>query len=261
MQVVVLEDLDLPQLAPYKTLRANRMEADGGFIADSPRVVSQLLKSGLRFKSLLCTPEYFEAMRHAIEAAGVPTVYLGERSLLSTIVGHKIHHHVMAHCIAPPEVPLEAMPDRIVMPLRLNNLENIGAIARNAAALEVGGMVAPRSGPHPYGRRAIRVSTGHVTRLAIHLYDDLFTTMARLQSLGYTLIAAEKHPDAVPLSRFSAPEKWALILGNEEEGVPPEVVERSDAVVAVEMAERVASFNVATAAALVMYRLRYGDGL
>ncbi|WP_201353444.1 TrmH family RNA methyltransferase [Hydrogenimonas urashimensis] len=259
MKIHHLETLDLPELALYRTLRSNRFDKKGGFVADSPRVVEQLLESGLEFCSLLCTPDYFEKERSRIEAAGVPVVYLAERGLLEKIVGHKIHHNVMAHAIRPDNIALRELPDRIVMLSRLNNMENVGAIARNAAALGVGGYVVPAAGPHPYGRRAIRVSTGHVTRLRIHCYDDAIATMERLRDLGYTLLAAETSANATPLSQYASPPlRWVLILGNEEEGVPSAMLERCDALLRIEMEPDVRSFNVATAGAIVMYRLRYG---
>lgn len=261
MEIISLETIDLPELAPYRTLRGNLFDRDGSFVADSPRVVGLLLESALQFKSLLCTPEYFDRERERIEAAGVPTVYLGEREVLEGIVGHSVHHNVMAHLIRPENVPLEELPDRAVVLTRLNNLENVGAIARSAAALGIGGYVVPEAGPHPYGRRSIRVSTGHVTKLKVHLYEAILPTLERLRELGYTLIAAEAAPGAKPLSRYTPPTgNWALILGNEEEGVPPEVLEACDAVVKIEMEPGVASFNVATAGAIIMHWLRYGVG-
>jgi len=256
MEIIHIDSIDLPELAPYRRLRGNLFDRDGSFVADSPRVVGQLLASGLEFKSLLCTPEFFEAERGRIEAAGVPRVYLGDRELLGRIVGHRIHHSVMAHLLRPPSVPIEELPDRVVLLCRLNNMENVGAIARSMAALGVGGYAVPAAGPHPYGRRAIRVSTGHVTRLRVHLYEDILQTIEALKTRGYTILAAEAAPQAVDLADYGpVPGKWALILGNEEEGVAPEVLERCDAVLRIEMEPGIKSFNVATAAAIVMYRL------
>ena len=260
MEIVELESLDLPELAPYRTLRGNLFERDGSFVADSPRVVGQLLESGLEFRSLLCTPEYLARERERIEAAGVPKVYLGDRELLSQVVGHSVHHNVMAHLKRPVNVPLPELPERVLMLTRLNNLENVGAIARSAAALGVGGYAVPKSGPHPYGRRAIRVSTGHVTRLAVHLYEDPLETIRAFKARGYRILAAEVTEEAIPLAEFSpVPERWVLILGNEEEGVSEEILKEADTVLRIEMEPDVRSFNVATAAAILMYRLRIGS--
>ncbi|WP_292663520.1 RNA methyltransferase [Nitratifractor sp.] len=257
-EIVPVTTVDLPELLPYRTLRGNLFDRDGSFVADSPRVVGQLLESGLRFKSLLCTREYLEQERGRITAAGVPRVFVGERKVLETIVGHRIHHNVMAHLLRPEDVPLEELPDRIVMLTRLNNMENVGAIARSAAALGVGGYVVPMDGPHPYGRRAIRVSTGHVTRLKVHRYTDAKSTLMELRSRGYRILAAEVTQEAIPLAQFGpVPERWALVLGNEEHGVSEELLSLCDATLRIEMDPGIKSFNVAMAASIILYHLHY----
>ena len=255
MIVEQIDTLDIPALHPYRTLRGSTFGKDGSFVADSERVVTMLLSSGVEFISLLCTPRFFTHNRSLIEIAGVPRVFLGEKALLQEIVGHKIHHGVMAHALRPPNVALEQMPGRVLMLSGLSNMENVGAIARSAAALGVGGYAVPAAGPHPYGRRAIRVSTGHVTRPDVHTYEDIMETINGFKRLGYTVIAAEAAKDAVGLSDIDIlPEKWVILMGNEEEGVPDDVMKECDRVVSIEMEPGVRSLNVAAAASILMYR-------
>ena len=255
MTLTPIQTLDLPQLQVYRTLRGNLFDQDESFIADSPRVVLMLLERGIVPKSILATRKFYEENRATIEryAAGA-TLYVGEREVLGEIVGRNVHHHVMMHAHRPANVPLEELGDRIVMLERLNNMENVGAIARSAAALGLDGYAVPRNGPHPYGRRAVRVSTGHVSRLDVHLYDDPVTTIHSLQARGYRVYAAEVTERSIPLSQLrDIPQKWVIVLGNEEEGVSPEVVAACDATVQIEMDPEVKSFNVAVAGAIVMH--------
>jgi tRNA G18 (ribose-2'-O)-methylase SpoU len=255
MNLTSIETLDLPELQVYRTLRGNLFDRDNSFIADSPRVVLMLLKRGIVPKSILATEQFYEENREAIERyAGGAILYVGTKELLGAIVGRNIHHHVMMHSHRPANVPLEELGDRIVMLERLNNMENIGAIARSAAALGLDGYVVPRSGPHPYGRRAVRVSTGHVSRLDVHLYDDSVETIRALQARGYWVYVAEVTERSIPLSQLrDIPQKWVIVLGNEEEGVSPEVVAACDAMVQIEMDLEVKSFNVSVAGAIVMH--------
>ena len=257
MTLAPISTLDLPALQPYRTLRGNLFDCDGSFIADSPRVVLMLLERGIRPKSLLATQAFYEANRETIERhAGDVPLYVGDKDMLGQIVGRNVHHHVMMHAYRPESVPLDQLGDRIVLTERLSNMENVGAIARSAAALGITGYAVPQRGPHPYGRRAVRVSTGHVSRLAVHLYEDMTETITQLKALGYHIYAAEATPDAVPLSALTnVPEKWVLIVGNEEEGVAEETLSVSDTIVRIEMEPEVKSFNVAIAASIVMHWL------
>jgi tRNA G18 (ribose-2'-O)-methylase SpoU len=255
MDLVKIDNLELPQLQPYRTLRGNIFDRDNSFIADSPRVVLMLLERGIVPKSILATEQFYEENKETIERH-VPdaTLYVATKEVLGQIVGRNVHHHVMMHAIRPESVPLEKLGDHIVMTERLSNMENVGAIARSAAALGLDGYVVPTHGPHPYGRRAVRVSTGHVSRLAVHLYDDPLKTIRTLQARGYRVYASEVTEDSVPLPQLrNIPDKWVIILGNEEEGVSPEVLAVCDATVQIEMDSEIKSFNVAIAASIVMH--------
>jgi len=254
MNLIEIENLELPELQIYRKMRGNAFDVDNSFVADSPKVVNMLLESDIVIHSLLATKSYYEMHRSLIEQRDIPRLFVGEKALIETIVGHTMHHNVMMHGRRPENVPLEEMGDRIIMLDALSNMENVGAIARSAAALGVDSMLLPVAAPHPYGRRAIRVSMGYVSKLKIHRCDDVMRAIARLKLLGYTLYGAEAHEDAVALSSVdTVPDKWVVIVGNEEQGLPAEIMAACDHIVRIEMAPEVKSFNVSIAASIVMH--------
>ena len=254
MNLIEIENLELPELQIYRKLRGNAFDADNSFIADSPKVVNMLLEGDIHVNSILATNTYYEENKALIERSEIPKCYVGEKQLLETIVGHKMHHNVMMHGKRPENVPLAQMGDRIIMLDALSNMENVGAIARSAAALGVDSMMMPVAAPHPYGRRAIRVSMGYVSRLKIHRFDDLTESIASLKRLGYTIYGAEADESAVSLSTLdTVPDKWVVIMGNEEAGLSSEILRQCDHTVQIEMASGVKSFNVSIAASIVMH--------
>jgi len=254
MNLIEIKNLELPELQIYRKLRGNAFDADNSFIADSPKVVNMLLEGDIMVNSILATREYYTENRVLIERSEIPKCYVGERQLLETIVGHKMHHNVMMHGRRPENVPLEKMGDRIMMLDALSNMENVGAIARSAAALGVDSMMMPVAAPHPYGRRAIRVSMGYVSRLHIHRFDDLQLSISKLKALGYTIYGAEADKSAVALSTLdTVPDKWVVIMGNEEAGLSSEILRQCDHAVQIEMASGVKSFNVSIAASIIMH--------
>ena len=254
MQLIEIENLDLPALQIYRKLRGNAFDADNSFIADSPKVVTMLLESDIAVNSILATREYYTQNQHLIAARDDIKCFVGEKSLLESIVGHKLHHGVMLHGKRPDNVLLEDLGDHIILLDRLSNMENVGAIARSAAALGVDSMMLSEAAPHPYGRRSIRVSMGYVTKLRIHRFDSLSERISELKTLGYTIYAAEASSEAIPLSTLDTiPDKWVVIVGNEEAGLSKEILALCDHVVQIEMAEEVKSFNVAIAASIVMH--------
>ena len=258
MQLIPVCDLTLPELLPFQRLRDNAFGDDNSFIADSPKVVNLLLESDIEVRSILATRSYYDDHEELIVRKGIPRLYVADKKTLEGIVGHTIHHNVMMHGIRPAPAPLDRMGHHIIMLDEITSTQNIGAIARSAAALGVDSYLLPSQGPHPYGRRALRVSMGYVSRLTYHIYDDIFATLSALRADGYTIFAAEIAEASMPLQRVDVPEKWVLLMGHEGKGISKEVLKACDVTVAIEMAPGVKSFNVAVAASIMMYRFKNG---
>jgi tRNA G18 (ribose-2'-O)-methylase SpoU len=256
MKLIPVDDLELPELQIYRTLRDNLTTKDNSFIADSPKVVTMLLQKPLEVKSILATESYYRANEAILKKKAIPALYVAPRAVMETIVGHRIHHNVMMHGIRPPQKALETLASPIIMLDELSKTENVGAIARSAAALGIRSFVVPSYGPHPYGRRALRVSMGHIAKLDLHIYDDLPATLSTLKSQGYRIYAAEVTPDATPLWKLNVEGKWVLLMGHEHKGLDPEILKLCDETVAIEMEPGIKSFNVAIAASIMMYRMK-----
>ena len=258
MNLIPVTTLDTPELSLYREMRDNVADSIGSFIADSPKVVNMLLKSGLEVRSLLATQRYYDEYAGLISQKEIPALYVADKKMMESIVGHTLHHNVMMHGTRPAETPLNEFGSQIIMLDNITSTENIGAIARSAAALGVDSYLLPRQGPHPYGRRALRVSMGYTSHLDYHLYDDIFVTLSRLKTMGYRIFAAEVTPDAVALTDVNVPEKWVLLMGHEGKGISTEVLAECDVTVMIEMEEGVRSFNVGVAASIMMYRFKNG---
>jgi len=254
MHFIRVEKIDAAELQIYQQLRDQAFRADNSFIADSPKVVNLVLQSDLQVKSILATPEYYETFKDLLETKEIPKCYVATKTQMEQIVGHKVHHNCMMHGIRPQDTLLEALGNHIIMLDEISSSENIGSIARSAAALGVDSYLLPEQGPHPYNRRALRVSMGLSSRLKIHRYHDIFTTITQLQADGYKIFAAEVTENATPLSQVQVPEKWVLLMGHEGKGLSAEVLDACDEAVVIEMQADIKSFNVAVAASIMMYQ-------
>ncbi len=249
--------LDTPDLSIYAQLRDNAFTQDNSFIADSPKVVNMLLETSLEVKSILATQEYYDTHNALLSHKKIPKLFVATKKMMEGIVGHKIHHNVMMHGVRPQQSSLESLDNHIIMLDLISSTENIGSIARSAAALGVDSYLLPKQGPHPYGRRALRVSMGHISKLKTHLYDNIFETIKVLKTLGYTIFAAEITSDSIALSDINVPEKWVLLMGHEGKGISSEILEVCDVIVTIEMMPDIKSFNVGVAASILMYQFKH----
>jgi len=256
MILTTINDLNLPSLQIYRQLRDNAVTKDNSFIADSPKVVSMLLETDIEVRSILATQKFYQDNQTLIEKKEIPLLYVADKGVMKEIVGHNIHHGVMMHGIRPAQVPLHEMSDHIIMLENITKNENVGAIARSAAALDVDSFIVSEKSPHPFGRKALRVSMGYVSHLKIETYHDVFETLVLLKSLGHTIFAAEVTEDAIPLQAVKVPQKWVLLMGDEHTGISEDILKVCDQVVRIEMSESVKSFNVAVASSLMMYHFK-----
>jgi len=257
MTLIPIKDIHASELNIYHQFREHAFKADGSFVADSPKVVNLLLESTIEVKSILATQAYYDTHKALIETKKDAIFYLATKEQMQDIVGHKIHHNVMMHGIRPKDTALKDLDSHIIMLDEISSTQNIGSIARSAAALGIHSYLLPSYGPHPYSRRALRVSMGHISMLKTHIYSDISKTIHTLKSQGYHIYAAEVTQDATLLNQVQAKEKWVLLMGHEGTGLSQEILDLCDEVITIEMTEGVKSFNVGVAASLIMYRLKY----
>jgi 23S rRNA (guanosine2251-2'-O)-methyltransferase len=78
-----------------------------------------------------------------------------------------------------------------------------------------------------------------------------------LREAGYTLAAIEQAADSIPLPSFKPPQKVALLVGREVEGVEQEVLKQMDLALEIPMFGQKESFNVVQAAAMGLYHCTF----
>ena len=79
-------------------------------------------------------------------------------------------------------------------------------------------------------------------------------TIELVKQAGVTVYGAELDETAVPVNAHGANPRWALVLGNEDEGVSPAVRRCCDQLVMIEQASG-DSLNVGHAAAICLFEL------
>jgi len=253
-----VSSLELPELAPYRTLkRPIAHMRQGIFVAEGEKVVRRLLESGLEVISLLLTPGWLTRLAstgHLKGREGV-TVFLAEEELLRGIVGFNIHQGIMAVARVPAEGTPEALPP-VHLLVALDGLrisENVGVIVRNSAAFGVQAILVGETSCSPYLRRAVRSSMGAVFQIPVIHLSCLADALGRLKlRCGTEIVAADPH-GAMTIYDARLAGSVCIVLGNEDNGVSPEVSGLATVRAAIPMHNRTDSLNVASASAVFLY--------
>ena len=91
--------------------------------------------------------------------------------------------------------------------------------------------------------------------------DDTLELVRRLRAEGWTVVCAEQTEHAVPLQRFrrEAGKRYAVVFGNEVDGVRQDVVDEADLCVEIPQAGCKHSLNVSVAVGVVLWQLTAPD--
>ncbi len=89
--------------------------------------------------------------------------------------------------------------------------------------------------------------------------SDVVGRIRQLKADGYVVVALEQAPNSVELPSYQPPEKVAILLGREVEGIEPELLQLCDTTLEIPMFGRKESFNVVQAAAMVLYACRFAE--
>lgn len=79
--------------------------------------------------------------------------------------------------------------------------------------------------------------------------------IGELKKQGYKIIALEQDENSKPLSSYTSPAKIALVIGEEVNGIPRDLIKDCDEIVEIPMTGKKESFNVSVATGVALYHL------
>ncbi|WP_369372333.1 TrmH family RNA methyltransferase [Promicromonospora sp. Populi] len=271
LDVVRVDDPADERLADYNSLtdvvlRSKHEPAKGLYIAESATVIRRALAAGHRPRSFLMAPKWLDSMADLITGTGAP-VYVAEEPLLKEITGFHLHRGALAAMHRPPLPGVHELlagarggagARRVAVLEDVVDHTNVGAAFRSAAALGVDAVfVSPRCSD-PLYRRSVRVSMGTVFQVPWTRIEPWPDGLQALRAEGFTVAALALSDDSITLDDLVAnpPEKLALVLGTEGDGLSGRAIEAADLVVRIPMAGDVDSLNVAAASAVAFWATR-----
>ena len=265
MHINRITDLSAPELQDYQrltdvALRRVSEPAGGLYIAESAKVIARALAAGHRPRSVLLLEQWLPDVTALLEQYDVP-VFIGTAELLETLTGFEMHRGALAsmHRPALPD-PAELLRDarRVVIIEDVVDHTNVGAIFRSVAGLGADAVLVTPRCADPLYRRSVRVSMGTVLQVPWTRLPDWPEAASVLKDNGFHLAALALADDAVSLDVFAVdpPERVAIMLGAEGDGLSRQALEAADTIVTIPMLHGVDSLNVAAASAVALYALR-----
>lgn len=88
--------------------------------------------------------------------------------------------------------------------------------------------------------------------------ENLEELLEDLKDQEFEIVALEQDEYSIPLPDYQTPEKIAILLGREVEGIDPVLLKLCDKIVEIPMSGKKESFNVVEAATAALYHCRFG---
>lgn len=159
------------------------------------------------------------------------------------------------------------MADIIVIAHNIRSTHNVGAIFRTAEGFGVSRIILSGYTPapsHPGDKRLPHIAEKltkqiHKTALGAETmvpfsYEET-PNFDELHQRGYRIAALEQDETSIALPRYHSPEKIALLLGEEVNGIEPELLQHCDDIIEIPMTGQKESFNVSVATGIALYHL------
>lgn len=253
---------DSPDIELYRTLKRPQQHREQGlFVVEGDKVVKRFFESSLCAVSVLLIPELLDFYKPIFNNRPENIkVFTAKESLLKTIVGYRYHQGIMAVGIVPSAPSLERIladssKQLILVALdRLESSENTGVIVRNCAANGVKAIIIGERSSDPFLRRAVRNSMGTLFKMPVIYSENLVSTLQHLrQAYHFQIIAAHPRAESHPIFSVDFCINSCIVLGNEGEGISPEILQQCTHEVQIPMAPHIDSLNVACASAVILY--------
>jgi tRNA G18 (ribose-2'-O)-methylase SpoU len=265
LRTIPIVDAADPRVADYRAIERPLLAVSGGyFVAEGRFVVERLVATpSLRVRSLLLNHAALAALERTLVPLLSPDVpiYVADQRLFEGIAGFNIHRGCLALADRPPEMRLPALLERartIVVVEDCANADNLGGVFRNAAAFGVDGVLLSPGSGDPLYRKAIRTSMAASFLVPFVRAREWPATLDVLKHAGFTIVAMTPQQPSRTLAAFArdcVPERVAVLVGSEGEGLSEAALLRADVRVRIPMAASFDSLNVAVACGIALSRL------
>ena len=240
----------------------NEAEVESCGVIIGRNAVRELLKSGRSIDKIMVKKGEHEGsitvlVAEALER-GIPVIDV-DKSKLDAVSSFAPHQGIIAMAAEKDyasvedilaiaeergEKPLIVISDGITDPY------NLGALIRCAEGVGAHGLIIPKRRATGLTPLVTKASAGAIEHLAIAKVSNIASTIETLKKKGIWIYAAEAGGKNYFETDFTG--GCAIVFGSEGNGVSKLVLERSDFITSIPMYGKVNSFNVSTAAAVIL---------
>jgi TrmH family RNA methyltransferase len=241
-----ITSLKNPKVTAWKALKDRKGRRESGcFLVEGRKMVEEALASAFDVEAVLVQ-----------EGVSFPDgltmpVYELPAHVLAAVCDTKTPQGIAAVVRMKEQ---SALGKHIVVLDGVQDPGNVGTIIRTADAAGLDGVLLSNQCADVFSPKVLRATMGSIFRMNLRTTDDLPGELTKLREKGYSILSSQL--DGTPFyEREKVAERFALIIGNEGNGVSEQVQQTATHQVRLPMRGGAESLNAAIAAAIMMYEL------
>ena len=239
---MIIESVDNKKIKEYRKLKEKKYrDSEKLFLVEGEHLVLEAYKSDLLKEIILCERDI---------DLEIEKVYVTEK-VMNTISELPSKVDIIGVCeIKSNELDLESS---IMILDGVQDPGNLGAVIRSAVAFNIKNIVLSKDTVDLYNTKVLRSAQGMNFHLNI-VRDDLVKVINLLKENNYTVYGTDV-VDGIDVKNVENDRKYAIIMGNEGNGISEEVKKLVDKNIYIKMNENCESLNVSVSASIIMYEL------
>ncbi len=143
--------------------------------------------------------------------------------------------------------------NKIVLLDDIQDPGNAGTIIRNSVAFGIDTVIFSNNSVNPYNEKVLRSTGGMIYNINIKI-SSIEKEINDIKSKGITLIGTSLKKTK-PLNELDKKEKFAIIFGNEGNGVKEDLLNKCDEIVRIDMMDDCESLNVGVSNGIILYHM------
>ena len=137
----------------------------------------------------------------------------------------------------------------------IQDTNNIGAIARSAAAFNFEVIAIPLKRSVKITERTFSIASGGLEKVEIIFYNSIFSLIKKFNSIDVWTIGLDMNGEVEIDNIDLKTQNYALFVGSEENGLSKEIQKKLDLISRINMNNDIESLNVSVSAAVAMHQL------
>ena len=244
---MLITSVDNDRVKKYIKLKDKKYrDSTGEFIVEGSHLVIEAYKQGLIKELILEVDEVFPL-------ADINNIIYLPMDIIKKVSSVETPQTVMALCSKKEES--EDLGNRILLVDNVQDPGNLGTIIRSSVAFNINTVVLSDSSVDLYNPKTIRSTQGMFFHINV-IRRDLLEVISELKNREIPVYGTlVEHGEDVRKLTSKDKEKFALVVGNEGNGVRREITDKCDKNLYIKLNSDVESLNVGVACSILLYEL------